>query len=205
MTFRHQHAPDPRAEYARRALSWGQTQQRALQERLADFGRTVYMRTVMQEAKRHGIEMTPARIQSLVDRYAAHMQNRVSDIAQAHAASIVRTHNVLIRAAATRLAEEDPAINRYAFARRLARVEDAIGQWKWRQVNETERASFYQAGFEDFYLRNTDLASLFDFGGSLICEVCQEIAQSNPYSLQEMIEVDDPPHIGCLDVWTPAA
>ena len=71
--------------------------------------------------------------------------------------------------------------------------------WKDAQIALTESARAAGQAQRDF-INKTGAIGTATFGRSLQCAICAEIAQGNPYSL------DDPtvgmiPHVGCLDSW----
>ena len=198
------HAPTLRLERAHRLLQWAEPERRALESELAEFGQRVYLRTVLAEMDRHGIALTPARIADTTKAWASQAAARVRDMAARDSTQIMLTRNRLITAAVDRaLGKEGPSVDMSVLIAELQKVDDAYTSWKAEQINETERYAFYQAAFEDFYQQNSDLATLFDFGGSLQCPICQDIADAGPYTLQAMQDVEDPPHVGCLDTFVP--
>lgn len=198
------HAPPLRFERAHRALQWTDAERRQLEAMLADFGERVYLRTILAEMDRHGIELTPQRISDTAQAWGWQARARARDIAARDAATITQTRNRLITNAVDKaLGRESATLDVGALMDELRKIDVAYATWKAEQINETERYVFYQAAFEDFYRDNSDVASLFEFGGSLQCALCQEVAGGNPYTLQGMMAVDDPVHIGCLDVWEP--
>lgn len=192
------HAPSLRLERAHRLLQWSEPERAALQNELTDFGERVYLRTILAEMDRHGVTLTPARINDAARAWAPQMRARVQDMAARDATQIMQTRNRLITAAVDRaLGKEAPNVDMRVLLEELQKVDAAYTSWKAEQINDTESYAFYQAAFEDFYRENTDLATLFDFTGSLGCDLCQSIAEAGPYTLQGMMDVEDPPHPNC--------
>lgn len=197
------HVPSERALRALAGMTWGPPRAAEYQRFLERWGLRVYNASSLAQAARHGLAPTSLARLEYVRAISIEARNRVSEIAGAHAHSIVATHDAMLTRRAAALADEHPDWPWSAVRAALIRFDDELARWKARQINETERFAFYQAAFEDFYRDNSDRGALFDFGGSLQCPVCQAIADANPYTLGGMQAVDDPPHQGCLDVWQP--
>jgi hypothetical protein len=198
------HVPSERALRALRGMTWGPPRAIAYQRFLETWGLKVYTASSISVAAGHGLLPTRQALRDYTASIKIEARNRVSELAGAHARSIISTHDAMLTRRATTIAEEHPSWPWSAIRASLIAYDDRLAAWKAQQVDETERFAFYQAAFEDFYRDNSDRGALFDFGGSLQCEACQEIAGSNPYTLSAMIEVDDPPHPGCLDIWSAA-
>jgi hypothetical protein len=182
---------------------WGPDRAREYTRFLQQWGERVYLATILRESARLGVVRSQHDVDQIAAAWRLEARERVSRLAGDHAAKIVATHDRMIRAAAERILEEHPTYNSRQLGAALARYDRELSAWKARQIQETERFAFYQAAFEDFYRNNSDRAALFSFLGSLQCGLCQEIAAENPHTLDSMRDVDDPPHIGCLDIWEP--
>lgn len=203
--LRRGHAPDAEVELLRRGLHWSDDERRALEAILGVFGEQIYFKSILQELASNDVQLTPAQLSEVRAAWVTLAREHLRDIARAHAGAIVRTYNGLVDGIVEHAVEAAPGAAAADLLATLEQEQRRIWDWKSDQVQETERFAFYQAGFEEFYQRNTEYAALFEFGGSLICEICQDIAADNPYTFPDMQAVDDPPHIGCLDIWVPAA
>ena len=83
----------------------------------------------------------------------------------------------------------------------LAKELPSAEDWELERIARTETATAYtQGGLDSARESDLDLVAVF-LAGPQACEVCQAVANDNPYELDDE-EVEELPHPNCLDAWS---
>lgn len=166
----------------------------ALAEELFKEGRRTAEETLLQEAQAIGCPVLSVHLTS------GALLSWIRDRSDWAGQQICDTYNQDLINAILRIIAEIPTANRWVIAYHIQQWEAARQSWKEGQVAVTEAFIISHEARMRFWEMNKLSEPQAWFGYSLICELCQEIAAHNPYTLSEAERIGLP-HVGCLDQW----
>jgi hypothetical protein len=166
----------------------------ALADELLKEGRRTAEEAILQAAQAIGCGVVSVHLT------AGELLSWIRERADWAAQKICDTYNRDLVNAILRIIEETPTANRWVIAHRLQEWEARRQEWKSSQIAITEAFVVSNEAKMRFYEMNKVTEPEAWFGYSLQCEVCQEIARRNPYTLAEA-EAIGLPHPNCLDQW----
>lgn len=166
----------------------------SLANSLFEQGRRTAEEALLQEAQAAGCPQLSVHLTT------GPLLSFVRDRADFAAQSVCDTYNRELISAIYRIIQETPTANRWVIAARLQTWDVARQGWKNDQIATTEAFVIANEAKMQFWNMNKLSEPEAWFGYSLICEVCQDIAAHNPYTLAQAEEIGLP-HIGCLDQW----
>lgn len=186
--------PTSRREHMLDAFTITHDDRLALQDALYQESITTYEAALTAEAERLGMASSGVYLMNAEELAWIHAR------AEFAANSVTNTYNTRLVSQVAQLLKDEPKSNRDVLVSKLEKWWATRSEAQGAAVSLTETAMVAQRALEEFYTRNNISGECY-FGGSELCERCQEIAASCPVSVAEMRDTGIP-HISCGDIWT---